>query len=82
MVDDRERRADGATVDERAELVELGVEIARDAAGNRYALTMINWRGSDGREVVLVAPGESAETAPIIGQLAAVVVAWLDGKKP
>lgn len=56
--------------------------IGKDTAGSRYALTMINWRGSEGSEVVRVGPGESAETAPIIGQLAAVVVAWLEGKKP
>jgi hypothetical protein len=56
--------------------------IANDADGNRYALTMIGWRGSEGSDVVRVGPGESAETAPIIGQLAAVVVAWLEGKKP
>lgn len=56
--------------------------IGRDADGNRYALTMINWRGSEGSDVVRVGPGESAETAPIIGQLAAVIVAWLEGKKP
>jgi hypothetical protein len=56
--------------------------IGKDADGNRYALTMIGWRESEGGEVVRVGPGESAETAPIIGQLAAVVVAWLEGKKP
>jgi hypothetical protein len=56
--------------------------IGIDSTGNRYALTMADWRESEGGEVVRVGPGESAETAPIIGQLAAVVVAWLEGKKP
>jgi hypothetical protein len=56
--------------------------IGKDTDGNRYALTMIGWRDSEGSEVVRVGPGQSAETAPIIGQLAAVVVAWLEGKKP
>lgn len=69
---------DGAVENGRTRALWMG----KDAAGNRYALTMINWRGSEGSEVVRVATGESAETAPIIGQLAAVVVAWLEGRTP
>jgi hypothetical protein len=55
---------------------------ARDDRGHRYAVSVIGWRESDGGDVVRVAPREPATDAPFIGTLPAVVVAWLDGRKP
>jgi len=44
--------------------------IGSDRQGNRYALTTIGWRGSEGAEVMRIAPGQTANDAPIIGSLA------------
>ncbi|MEO6772032.1 MAG: SMI1/KNR4 family protein [Kofleriaceae bacterium] len=75
---DKITAVDGAIANGRTGALWIG----EDDIGNRYALSIRDWRGPDGSEVVRVAPGGSAETAPIIGQLAAVVVAWLDRRKP
>jgi hypothetical protein len=54
---------------------------AQDDRGNRYAATVIGWRGSEGGDVVRVGAGESPGEAPIIGSLPAVVASWLEGEK-
>jgi hypothetical protein len=51
-----------------------------DTAGNRYAVTVSDWREPDGGRVVRVASGEAPAGAPIIGSLPAVVTAWLEGE--
>ena len=55
---------------------------ANDAQGNGYAVMTIGWRGSDGGDVVRIAPGAVPVDAPILGSLPAVIVAWLEGRQP
>ena len=52
------------------------------AQGNGYAVMTIGWRGSEGRDVVRIAPGAAPADAPILGSLPAVMVAWLEGRQP
>lgn len=49
--------------------------------GARLAVTVRGWREPSGGRVVAVAPGQSAQDAPILGALPSVVRAWLDGRK-
>jgi hypothetical protein len=74
---DRIGAVEGAVADDLTGALWIG-----EAGDSRYALTLSGWRGSAGEEVVRVAPGEQPATAPIIGPLPAVVIAWLDGRKP
>jgi hypothetical protein len=55
---------------------------ARDVRANRYAVSVVGWRGSDGGDVVRVPRRGSVRDAPFIGTLPEVIARWLEGSGP
>lgn len=66
----------GTEVEGRPRLVEFAVGVDRSV----YAVTVLGWRDPDGGLVVRLREGDDPATAPPLGPLPDVVVAWLERK--